>query len=610
MMLAILGLTIAFFVWGKYPPDIVALLSMLSLFLTGILDLPEILSGFSNPTVLMIGGLFIIGEGLAQTGWTAIAGQKLIEWSRGSAAKLLVFVTMGSGLLSGFVSNTGTVATLLPVTTAAAWNIGTVPSKLLMPVAFGSNTGGLLTLTGTPPNIIVSNTLLEQGFAGFSFFEFGLIGLPLLLLAVVYFHFFAHRMLPHNHTQNQPVNIESEMSRWSAAYNIELDFWRFRIRGSSRLVNTRMADWDFEKEYQVKITHLKSKEAPPPNFSSPFLDAPAPHTPFRYSDLITVRGEGKAIHRFMVDFNLALQPIESVEEVLENQIISQEVGIAEVIVVPNSNFVGRKIKIGRYFQRFGIQLLGASRNNKPLASKEITARAGDAFLIRGTWENIEALMELYKDLVICGQPEGLAQNIPTLTYKSYLSLGTLLLMVLLLVFGLMPGAVAVLLCAGIMVLTGCVPIPKVYKKVGWVSVIMIAAMIPMGVALQKTGIAQMAADGLVAYLGAIHPLVMLAGIFLLTSLFSQVINNSATAVLMAPIAILAATSLGLSPKPFMVVVAVSASTAFLTPVGTTTNAMVLLAGGYKFVDYLKVGAPLLLLFLVASLVLIPLFWPF
>ncbi len=606
MMLIILFLTIALFIWGKFPPDIVALISMLSLFLTGILDLQETLSGFSNPTVIMIGALFIIGEGLAQTGWTAVAGQKLIQWSKGNISKLLIYLTMGSGILSGFVSNTGTVATLLPVTISSAWNIGTMPSKLLMPVAFGSNTGGLLTLTGTPPNIIVSNALTEQGFEAFSFFEFGLIGIPLLIIAILYFRFVGYRLLPSYKTKNQPVNIESEITRWSETYNIDQHFWRLRIRSSSQLVNSRIEDWPFEEEFEVSIIRLTRVKSSKPTF----IDDPSPSTQLQHSDMISVKGEAEAIHRLMIHFNLALQPIKSIEEVLENQVISQEIGMAEVIIVPKSIFVGREIKIGDYFQKFEIQLLGASRNNKPLKKKTIIVKAGDSFLIRGSWKNIEGLMELHKDLILCGSPEGMTKNIPTLTIKSYISLASLLLMVALMVFKVVPGTIAVLLSAGVVVLSGCVPIPKVYRGISWVSVIMIAAMIPMGAALQKTGIAQIAADGLVDYLGSISPLVMLGGIFLLTSMLSQVINNSATAVLMAPIAILAATSLGLSPKPFMAVVAVSASTAFLTPVGTTTNAMIMAAGGYKFMDYLKVGTPLLLFYIVVSLCLIPLIWPF
>jgi di/tricarboxylate transporter len=207
LMLTILSITILLFIWGKFTPDIVALISMMSLFFFGILTLEETLSGFSNPTVIMIAALFIIGEGLSQTGWTALAGEKFIELAGKSSTKLLLITTFGSGLLSGFVSNTGTVATLLPVTISSAWSIGTLPSKLLMPVAFGSNTGGLLTLTGTPPNIIVNNTMLQSGLEGFSFFEFGLIGLPLLIITLVYFKFFGYRLLPSNKTNNKPVDI-------------------------------------------------------------------------------------------------------------------------------------------------------------------------------------------------------------------------------------------------------------------------------------------------------------------------------------------------------------------------------------------------------------------
>jgi len=606
MILFILFVTIALFVWGKYPPDVVALLSMISLYLTGILDLSETFSGFSNSTVIMIGALFIVGEGLAQTGWTAVAGQKLIQWSKGKEYRLLIFLTMGSGVLSGFVSNTGTVATLLPVTISASWNIGTLPSKMLMPVAFGSNTGGLLTLTGTPPNIIVSNALSEQGLDAFSFFEFGLIGLPLLLIAMIYFRFIGYRLLPSYRTKNQPVNIETEMLKWAASYNTDEDFWHLRIRSSSPLVGRRIADWDFEETYRVSIIRLKRAEESPKQF----IELPDPETKLEYSDILTVKGDESAINHLMIRFNLAMQPIKFIEEALDQKIIDHEIGMAEVIIVPKSSFVGRRIRIGDYFKRFRIQLLGASRNNKPIKEEEIHVRAGDAFLIRGTWNNIESLVDLHKDLVLCGNPEGMAKNVPSLDWKSYIALGALLLMVGLMVFKIVPGAIAVLLSAGLVVLTGCVPIAKVYKGISWVSVVMIAAMIPMGTALQKTGVAQLAADGLVEFLGTIDPLLMLGGIFLLTSLFSQVINNSATAVLMAPIAILAATSLGLSPKPFMAVVAVSASTAFLTPVGTTTNAMILTAGGYAFGDYLKVGAPLLILFLIISLTLIPLIWPF
>lgn len=609
-MLTILVITIALFVWGKFTPDIVALLSMISLFLTGILDAKETLSGFSNPTVIMIAALFIIGEGLSQTGWTALAGKKFVEWAGKSIPKLLVIVSLGSGILSGFVSNTGTVATLMPLTISSAWSIGTLPSKMLMPVAFGSNTGGLLTLTGTPPNIIASNALVESGYEGFSFFEFSLIGLPLLIIALIYFRYVGYRLLPKNKTNNKPVNIETTFHNWIEAYKIDGDYYRLRVRSISPLLNTKIGIWNFEKDYGVSIIRIKRRHPNPLKGIPQFVEFPDNKTFFKYHDILTVKGETEAINKLMIKFRLGLLPLEPVTDELKNNLVNQEVGMTEVIVNPNSILVGRKYKLGEYFKRYGIQLLAASRNNKPLLDKEIQIKVGDSFLLRGSWENIEELKNQHDNLVICGSPEGMAKNIATLNSKSYIALGSLLLMIGLLVFKVVPGSMAALICAGIVLLTGCVPMQKAYKGISWTSVVMIAAMIPMGIALQKTGTAQLVANALVTYLGSVSPVMLLGGIFLLTTTFSQVINNSATAVLMAPIAILAATSLNISPEPFMIVVAISASTAFLTPVGTTTNAMVMSAGGYKFMDYLKVGAPLLLIFFAISLLLVPVIWPF
>ena len=609
-LLIILAITIVLFIWGKFTPDIIALLSMLSLFLFGVLDLKETLSGFSNPTVIMIAALFIIGEGLSQTGWTALAGQKFVEWAGKSVPRLLVIVTMGSGILSGFVSNTGTVATLMPVTISSAWKMGIMPSKILMPVAFGSNTGGLLTLTGTPPNIIVSNALIDAGFEGFSFFEFGLIGLPLLIIAVLYFRFFADKLLPANKTNNKPVDIESTLHKWIEAYKVDGDYYRLRVRSLSPLLHTKIEDWQFERDFNITIIRLKRRHPSVVKKIKPFIEFPIPETEFLYHDIITVKGETEAINILMIRFRLGLLPLEPIRDELKNNLINQEVGMTEVIVTPKSFLVGRKIRRGNYFKKFGIQLLAASRNSKPLPDKIITVKAGDAFLLRGTWEDIELLKEQHENFVICGSPEGMAKNIDNLTSKSYIALGALLLMIILLVLKIVPSAIAALIAAGIVLLTKCVPMAKAYKGISWISVVMIAAMIPMGIALQKTGTAQLVANSLVTYLGSIHPVVLLGGIFLLTTIFSQVINNSATAVLMAPITLLAATTLHLSPAPFLIVVAVSASTAFLTPVGTTTNAMVMLAGGYKFKDYVKLGGPLLVLFFIITLTLVPIIWPF
>ena len=403
--------------------------------------------------------------------------------------------------------------------------------------------------------------------------------------------------------------IDQEMHKWMENYSIGDNLYRLRIRSMSPLINTKVGEWDFEKTYKVALMRLKRRHPNPLQGVHQFVELPDAETEMRYHDIITVKGEVEDVDRFILKFHLGVIPLKPERDTLMHELINQEVGMAEMIITPKSVFVGKTVPLGHYLKQTGVQLLAASRDNMPLSGK-IKIKAGDAFVIRGQWENIEALKSVYENLVISGSPEALSKNVDVLTPRSYIALGTLVLMIVLLVLKVLPGAIAALICAGIMMLTGCVPITKAYKGISWTSVIMIAAMIPMGLALQKTGTAQLAANNLVSALGSIHPTALLAGIFLLTTTFSQTINNSATAVLMAPIAIMASTTLGVSPKPFMIGVAISASTAFLTPVGTTTNAMVLSSGGYGFIDYIKVGGPLLLLFFIATLILVPLIWSF
>lgn len=610
-VLIVLALTLILFIWGKYPPDIVALFSMLSLFFTGVLELKEALSGFSNPTVIMIAGLFIVGEGLSRTGWTALAGQRFVQWANRRVPRLLFLVTAGAGILSGFVSNTGTVAALLPVSVTAAWAAGTFPSKLLLPLAFGSNTGGLLTLTGTPPNIIVSNALQESGYQGFSFFEFSLIGVPLLLILLGYMATLGYRLLPSRSSGIRPANIDGELHRWIEDYSIGQDLYRLRVRSMSELIDTRIGDWNFEQDFNVSVMRLRRRFPKPLQGIPPFVELPGPDTVIRYHDIITVQGMPQDVDRLILRFSLGVLPFENMDEnassELKEELINQEVGMVEMLITPRSVLVGREINLGQFLERFSVQLLAGRRGDHPLHGK-IKIKPGDSFIIRGTWEDIEKLERYYEHVVITGKPELLAKDVDALDMKSYLSLGIAALMIVMFVLNIWPGAIIAVVSAGLMLFTGCVPLGKTYKSIGWSSLVMIAAMIPMGLALTKTGAAQLAAQTLVDSLGTVHPIALLAGVFVLTSGFSQAINNSATAVLMAPIAMLAAESLDLSPRPFLMIVAISASTAFLTPIGTTTNAMVLSAGAYKFTDYVRVGAPLMLLFLITSLILVPLIW--
>ncbi|MBL7472289.1 SLC13 family permease [Robertkochia sp. 1368] len=606
----IILVTVVLFIWGKYSPDVIALGSLLALFLSGILTVPEALSGFSNSTVVMIAALFLVGEGLARTGWTALIGRKFVEMAKNKMSRLLVLVASGSGTLSGFVSNTGTVAALLPVTIAAAWGAGTLPSKLLLPVAFGSNAGGLLTLTGSPTNIIVSDYLRDQNVPGFSFFEFALIGLPCLILVVLYMRYIGTKLLPSVDTGNKPINLDEEMHKWISEFSIGENLYRLRVRSMSPLLNTPIDQWDFEKRYNVTVVRLRRRHPKPLQGKVPFVEFPAGDTVMLYHDILTVKGEAADVDRMVLDLSLGLIPMEFREDELKKEFVNQEVGMVEVLITPKSYFVGRSFKLGAYLSQFKIQLLGVNRQGAPLSGTDIRIKAGDSLIIRGSWENIEKLKSVYENLVIVGSPESMAKNVDTLNTRSYIALGIMALMIILLSFKVLPAVISVMICAALMMFTGCIPWDKMYKSIGWESVVMIGAMIPLGVALQKTGAAQQISDAMVASFGGSDPIWLLAGLFMLTTILSQTINNSATAVLMAPIAFMAASGMGISPRPFLMAVAVAASTAYITPMGTPTNAMVMGAGGYKFMDYVKVGTPLLILTFVMSMALIPLIWPF
>ena len=588
----ILGITIVLFVWGRWPPDLVALLSLLALALSGVIETRDALAGFGNPTVVMIAALFVVGEGLSRTGVTGWGGRKLLDAARGSQARLLVVVMAGTAVLSAFISNTGTVATLLPAVVAAAWTVGSVPSKYLVPLAFAANTGGLLTLTGTPPNIVVAQTLEQSGLRPFSFFEYALIGGPLLIAAIVYMRFIGQRILPSHSADERPVDAAADLAELAAAYSLGEHQYRLRVRSISSLIGMTVKEAALGPKYGAPLLRVEGRQA-------------TPDVVLRDDDVLVVRAPEGVIDRLMHELGLSLlAPADSPAE-----IVSKEIGLAEVILTPRSEYLGRSMALGEVGDRFGIQLLAARRHGKPLGEPEVTFEFGDSLLVRGTWDAIGELQKERRNFVVVGTPGAMAREVTGLHPRAAVAVAALAGMVILMVSGLVPTAIAALMAAAAMILGGCLSTREAYQSISWSSVVLIAAMIPMGRALEITGGAGLVAEALVETLGSLSPVALMAGVFLLTTGFSQVINNTATAVLVAPIVIQASVSLGVSPHPLLMIVAVAASTAFLTPIGTTTNILVFSPGGYRFTDYVKVGLPLMLLFLAVSLVLIPIIWP-
>ena len=610
----ILTLTILLFISGKLRPDIVALLSMLSLYVFGILTVQEAFSGFSNTTVVMITGLFVVGEALSRTGVTAWIGNKIVALSQSNSNRLLILLILGAAIISGFISNTGTVASLIPVAIASAWRLKTPASKMLIPLAFAANTGGLLTLTGTPPNIIANQAMRAAGFPGFSFFEYALIGIPLLIVLVLYMRYLGIKILPSN-SSNKREDIDASIQNLEDAYQIFEGFWKVRIRPSSNAIGKTLRTLHLDTEMGISVLKIIPRKSSPasllkkltPSEDEVFLEE---SYKLRMNDELIVNCSEKRIQRLIDRYNVAAMKIAGDGDFVKENVLSDELGLSELIVAPRSTYRGKKINIGRFGKKHKVQVIALNRYNKRIRGREFVLREGDSLLVRAKWEDIKAIQDESKDFLIVGHPEELAKEIGKISTKGILAIGALIFMVVFLVLGIFSSSITILLTAMLLVAGGSINMNQSYRAINWNVVIIIACMLPMGVALQKTGAAKLIANSMVSFLGAMNPRFFLAGVFLITATLSQIMSNSATAILMAPIIINAALQLGYHPAPFMMILAVSASTAFLTPFGTTTNMMVMNAGNYSFKDYLKIGSGLLGVFFVISIILIPILWPF
>ncbi|MGI9319582.1 MAG: SLC13 family permease, partial [bacterium] len=383
----ILGITIVLFVWGRWPPDLVAVLSLLALALSGVISTNDALAGFGNPTVVMIAALFVVGEGLSRTGVTGWGGQQLLEAARGSKIRLLVVVMAGTAILSAFISNTGTVATLLPAVVAAAWSVGSLPSKFLIPLAFAANTGGLLTLTGTPPNIVVAQTLEQSGLRPFSFFEYALIGGPLLIVAIAYMTLVGRRILPTRSVDQRPVDATADLADLASSYSLGENQYRLRVRSNSSLIGKTLKEVPLGPTYHAPVMRIEGRDN-------------TPEVVLKEDDILVIRAPSETIEFLMHEFSLGLQPpADSPEEV-----VSKEIGLAEVIPTPRSEYLGRPMEVGQIAERFPVQLLAVRRQGQPLidVGKEITLELGDSLLVRGTWEAIREMQSERRNFIVVG----------------------------------------------------------------------------------------------------------------------------------------------------------------------------------------------------------------
>ena len=605
----ILAATIVLFVINRLRPDLVALLSLISLYIAGVVDLKQAFSGFSDSVVVMVAGLFVVSEGLTATRVTAWMGQRLFTLAGSSELRLMVLVIGFTAFLSAFISNTGTTAILMPVVIAAAWRIGSYPSRLLLPMAFAANLGGMLTLIGTPPNIVVTDYLAGAGLEPFGFFEFTVIGLPVLMLLTLFIATIGRRVLPVHASVARVPDLDSSVGDLAGSYSLKGYLYRLRVGSDSPLSGKSLKETRFGGDYGVNVLSI---ERPVRSFGRTLMRkvVPEPRTVIEAGDWLVTNGNGTDIDRAVSHFRLEIDSKNPIDENIPALLLNSEAGLAEIIIAPRSEYAGQTLEESRFSEKNKLQVVSIRRNGRVLPDRKSRIRFGDSLLVRGTWAAVEKIRGEERNFVVVGNPEIMARQVVELTPKSFAAVVILAAMVAAMASGVLPPAVAVLCAAAGMVLTGCVPMDRAYGSIGWQTVMILAALLPMGSALQTTGGALFIADGLVKSIGALGNLPLLACIYLLTAGLSQVISNTATAVLMSPIVLQSCVSLGVSPYPFMMMVALGASSAFLTPISTPVNTLVFGPGGYSFGDYAKNGFPLLVIAMAAGLVLIPWIWPF
>ena len=614
--LIILLISAILFVSGKVRSDLVALCALLALLLCQILDPAEALSGFSNTTVIMMVGLFIVGGGIFQTGLAKMIGSKVMTLAGNSELRLFLLVMIVTSAIGMFVSNTGTVALMLPIVVSMAAAAGTSSRRLLMPLAFASSMGGMMTLIGTPPNLIVSDTLASAGFEPLGFFSFLPVGLVTLVVGILYL-LPATRMLAPKEKTNEGKKGGKSLKELVKEYGVTENLFRVHINGPSEAVGKTIVELDIYRQYGINVMELRRSAGNNKFVRTVNQQLASPSLTLQQGDVIYLSGDPEKVQQFSKDYTLRMLDIhtDEIEGSSSNASLDFfDIGIAEILIMPSSSMINRTIIEAGFRSKFNINVLGIRRKQEylfqDLGAEKI--HDSDVLLVQGTWKDIARLRNESNNWVVLGEPLQEAAKV-TLDYKAPVAALIMIAMIVMMGVESIPVApvTAVLLAAVLMVITGCVrSVEAAYKTINWQTIVLFAAMLPMSTALEKTGTSAMIADFIVNTFGSSGPYVALAAVYFATSVMTIFISNTVTAVLMAPIALQCAIGIGVSPVPFLFAVTVGASMCFASPFSTPPNALVMPAGQYTFMDYLKVGLPLQILMGVVMVFVLPMLFPF
>jgi len=656
------------FIWGRVRADIVALTALAALLVFGILTPAEALAGFSSPIVIMMIGLFVVGGAIMQTGLAKLTGNKLMALSHGNETITFLLVMLVTSFIGAFVSNTGTVALMMPIIMSLAAASGLQSSRFLMPLAFAGSLGGMLTLIGTPPNLVIDETLTDAGFEPLSFFSFFPVGIIVIAIGIIVLMPLSrlflskkqngkkkkmtkslddlvdeYRLLDNLHRYIVPKKrasaadvsaSDASAADVSASDASASDVPAADVSASSassmevsaNIIGKTLKELSLQKRYGVSIIEIRNEKKSRLGLVRDINQNMAKsNSVISEGDTLYIIGDDEKIKVFAKDYGL--------RKMKDVKIDFYDLGLTEIVVMPTSNFVGLRIGEANLRKRFGINVLGIKRGGERTTSssslssssssssseKYITENlidrklhVGDVLLVQGEWTNLSHLSADTVNWVVLGQPEKVADKV-LLDYKAPVAALIMLLMIAMMVFDFIPVApVTAVIVAGLLtVFAGCFRnVEAAYKTINWESIVLIAAMMPMSTALEKTGASALVSQTLVDSLGSLGPTALLAGIYFTTSLMTMFISNTATAVLMAPIALVAAQQVGVSPYAFLFAVTLGASMCFASPFSTPPNALVMKAGGYTFMDYVKVGLPLQIIIGVVMTFVLPLLFPY
>ncbi|MDX1638705.1 MAG: SLC13 family permease [Balneolaceae bacterium] len=567
--------------------DVAALILLISLLVTGILTLEEGLSGISHPATVAIASMFVLSEGLRRTGLLNKAGDYFSERLQENFKLWMLVMLFFISVMSSIMNNTAVVIIFIPILIDVASKIGVSASKLLMPVSFAAIMGGICTLIGTSTNILVASIAETRGAASFGMFDFTPVGLSLLVAGYLFLLLIGIKMIPPRRKEEEELTKDYEMQAYLADVVVE---------PKSDLIGGVLDEEDLTKRLDLDVLRI----------FKPNRDRSAQRSEIKVEvgDVLRIRGNAKELNKLLQREDFASR---AAKEWLDVDLEHGRDALVEAVVAPESTLEGKSLEQIDFYERFGAVPL-AIRHHGELKHDDlgkIKIAGGDTLLLSLSSERIP---EIEKDpiFVVASKLDVMPQR----REKTVTALGILLGVVAIAALEILPIAISAPAGVILMILTGCITTEEAYNAVNWKIIMLLAGVIPLGLAMDKTGAATLMADALVDTLEGFGPRAMLAGFYLLTMLMSAIMSTNASAALVAPLAIQIANSIGVNPEPFVISVSYAASLTFMTPFGHHANTLVYGAGQYKFTDFTKIGLPINIIFWIIATLLIPVVWPF